>query len=103
MSVKLSKLQNQADKQESTLEIEIREVEGTPFRVIKNENGVNIIMGDQVLNKGFKEIKEAEDYIASKPWELILIAGAVYSDFINKVRREDNKCGVNKTRKENDN
>lgn len=100
--MKLSKLQNQADKQESTLEIEIREVEGTPFRVIKNENGVNIIMGDQVLNKGFKEIKEAEDYIASKPWELILIAGAVYSDFINKVRREDNKS-VNKTRKENDN
>lgn len=89
MKEKLSKLQDQADNNKSTLEVEVKEVEGTPFRIVKNEKQISIIMGDQVLKRGFDKIKEAEEYIVAKPWELILIAGAVYSEFINKIRKEN--------------
>ena len=89
MNEKLLNLQDQADRQESNLEVEIKEVEGTPFRIVRNEKEVSIIMGDQVLKRGFNEIEEAEDYVASKPWELILIAGAVYNEFITKIRKEN--------------
>jgi len=89
MNGKLSSLQDQADKQESTLEVEVKEVEGTPFRIVRNKKEVSIVMGDQVVKKDFKNVEDAEMYIEEKPWELILIAGAVYSEFINKIRKEN--------------
>ena len=82
-------MQDQVDKEQSTLEVEIKEVEGTPFRIVRNEKEVSIIMGDQVLKRGFYKIEEAEEYINEKPWELILIAGAIYSEFITKIRKEN--------------
>lgn len=89
MNEKLLKLQDQADKEQSTLEVEIKDVEGTLFRIVRNEKEISIIMGDQVIKKGFESIKDAEEYIDAKPWELILIAGAVYNEFITKIRKEN--------------
>lgn len=89
MKKKLLNSQENQDNNESTLEVEVKEVEGTPFRIVRNKKEVSIVMGDQVVKKGFESIKDAEEYIEKKPWELILIAGAIYSEFINKIRKDN--------------
>ena len=63
-----------------------------PFGIRTNEKYEYVItLGDQLASKKtFKDMNEAEKYIESKPWGLIvmLAIGVVHS--INKTKEEEN-------------
>ena len=88
MKKKSLSLSSQADNENSNL-VEVSEVKGTPFRIVKEENKIMIIMGDHVVKDGFESEQDAKEYILHKPWELILTAGAIYNEYINKIRKEN--------------
>lgn len=97
MKKKSLSLSNQADNENSNL-IKITEVDGTPFRIVteNEESGkelrdVKIIMGDHVVMQNLEDEEEAQQIIEDKPWGLILTAGAIYNEYINKIRKEENE------------
>lgn len=76
-----SNLSNQTDSNESGEEIK-KEVKDTPFTIIQHNNELKVTMGQNLLKSGFKTVEEAEKYIKSKPWELMLTANAVFYDSV---------------------
>ncbi|QCS36847.1 hypothetical protein [Tortoise microvirus 14] len=51
----------------------VKLIEGTPFHVVEREEGddYRIVMGNYLASQeSFQTVKEAEDYIKEKPWEL---------------------------------
>ena len=65
-------------------------VEGTPFAIVESENDFKIVMGQDVVQIGFKTQEEAEAYIAEKPWHLIMTASAIYQEFLKKIAKDEN-------------
>lgn len=63
---------------------EIEQVENTPFNLIKQDERVKIIIGNQIASeKDFPTFQGAKDYINSKPYELILISSYIYHNLVN--------------------
>ena len=78
--------QEEADSSKSTSIV--NNVENTPFKTIETEKaGVCIIFGDTMVKTGFQSHEDAEEWINSKPWELILNAGAIYGMYINETNK----------------
>jgi len=62
-----------------------------PFKIILHDDKYRITIGNQIVsNLGFNGITDAEEYIESKPWELIFNACAVIAhnvtEYINKSK-----------------
>lgn len=88
--MKSNKLNTQDQQDNSTSLVEIKEIEDTPFKIVNNEGKIMLIMGDNVLAQGFDSEDDARQYVKADSWELRLTAGAIYNEYINKVKREDN-------------
>ena len=68
------------------------EIDGTPFTGINIQNKWILVMGNDVASgKKFDTIEEARKYVESKPWELIVTAGSIFRDILNKNKRKEEK------------
>lgn len=70
------------------------EIEDTPFTAINIGNKWMLVMASSVASgKKFDTIEELEEYVESKPWELIVTAGSIFRDIINenKLKEEENE------------
>ena len=77
------------DSSSSTSLIEYKEVDNTPFTLVVSESKVSIVMGKHlVTNKTFDNVDDAKYYIAEKPWELLLIANAIYTSEVIELSKQ---------------
>ena len=87
--MKSNKLNSQENQDKATSLVDIKDIEGTPFKIVNNEGKIMLIMGDNVLAQGFKSENEAREYVKADSWELRLTAGAIYNEYINKIKKEE--------------
>ena len=83
-----------ADSLESTSENISKYVtlDETPFAVVEDGGKWIIVFGQyKASTREFNNVEEAEEYVHSKPWELILTAGYAYNDMVNELRAQDVK------------
>lgn len=64
------------------------QIEGSPFYALSKEKGVwHLGYGGQIVSgKTFKSINEIKHYIKSKPYDLIMVATAIFIELINKEK-----------------
>lgn len=64
------------------------QIRETPFTAIKEEDKPWIIvMGDALLKiTEYEDFKDVLKYVNKKPWELILLATAVFIEHANKIK-----------------
>lgn len=64
--------------------------EESPFTIVGSlEKGYKIVMGNQQISqKTFASIEEANIYVESKPWELIIVGCMVFRDSIIKYNKK---------------
>lgn len=66
------------------------------FAFIKKDKKINICLGGyKVCRKTFDTYKQAEEYLATKPWEIIINAAALF----NHKQQEENE-NASKTKKD---
>lgn len=81
-----------ADSGESTSESEnvtkYVTIEDTPFTTVIQDDSWIVVMGNyQVSSCKFKNSKDAVKYVKSKPWELILLATAAFTEITNEQKQ----------------
>lgn len=91
MKKKLSSMQEEQGNKAYNL-VEMNNVKGTPFTIVQRENDkgnleILVTMGNYVIKDKFKKVEDAEDYITDDSWELRLKAFAVYTQFINEIKK----------------
>ena len=75
------------ESQERLIETQVSK-EGV-FTLVKQEDGVRIVIQNMLASdKVFKTYEDAEKYIKSKPYQLILIASYLYGNMVNKLQNE---------------
>lgn len=81
------------DKEKSSSNnTEFEKIDNTPFTLIKTKKGWIIVMGNyQASNKTFNDKNEAELYIHSKPWELLLISSYIFNEEISNLKTKNNE------------
>lgn len=82
-SIELEKI----DKQQSNGKPIVITINDTPFNIVEHKEEILITIGNEVLKK-CETVESAVKYIESKPWELILNACAIYSEYITKTKKE---------------
>lgn len=71
----LGLLRNKETSSTEVKDIEWNKIENSPFATVKIDKRYHIVMGTSMMsNKQFKTRKEAENYVETKPWEIILTA-----------------------------
>ena len=79
------------DNEQSTFENvnKFQTVENTPFALIERNGKWGIVMGNQIVSdQYFDTTEEAERFIESKPWSLILVAALTFVDGAYQFRNE---------------
>lgn len=79
------------DNEQSTFENvnKFQTVENTPFALIERGGKWGIVMGNQLVSdQYFDTTEEAERFIESKPWSLILVAALTFVDGAYQYRNE---------------
>ena len=76
------------EKKEKTEKLfEITEIENTPFGVFSKDGEHNVVMKNQIVSdKSFNSKEEAIEWVNSKPWKLILIAGFIYNEGVKEIK-----------------
>lgn len=65
-------------------------VEETPFAVVEDCGKWVIVFGHYKASSiSFNNVEDAEKYIHTKPWELILTAAYAYNDMVNELRAKE--------------
>lgn len=92
----MKNLMYEQTSQEDVLEIKSEdiskyvEIEGTPFTAININSKWIIVMASSVASgKKFDTIEELNEYVESKPWELIVIAGSIFRDIMNENKLKE--------------
>lgn len=71
-----------------TENVEIKEgvepIMGTPFTTVEINGKYGIALGKNLLKTGFEKREEAEIFVQYLPWEIILPAAAIYTEFVTK-------------------
>lgn len=62
----------------------VEPIEGTPFNSVEINEKFAITIGRNVLKLGFETREEAEQYVQGLPWEIILMAAAIYTEYVIK-------------------
>lgn len=62
----------------------VEPIEGTPFSSVEINEKYAITLGNNVLKTGFETREDAEKYVQDLPWEVILPAAAIYTEFVTK-------------------
>lgn len=72
---------------------EREEIKDTPFDIIGNEeNGYKIAMGNNIVSPDTFESKfDAIKYVDSKPYNLIIVAAAIFYENIQKIKNTKNE------------
>lgn len=89
-----SKMCDQLLGKESCSEAEIDQFEwidiaNTPFRIVGKPGAYTLVLANMAVSgQSFGDRTEAEKYVASKPWDLILIATKIYSELIEARKNE---------------
>lgn len=84
----LSKSQEDSSSSSNLIE-QVHQVKGTPFTLVYAREQYHICIGNQVVgDKPFQTIPQAETYIKSKPWQLILTAGYIYGKLVEQKLQE---------------
>ena len=65
----------------------VEPIEGTPFNSVEINEKYAISLGNNILKIGFETREEAEKYVQSLPWDVILPAAAIYTEFVNKNKK----------------
>lgn len=76
-----------ADKKQSNGKPIVVTINNAPFNIIEHKGDILITIGNDVLSKQ-ETVEKAVEYIESKPWELILNATAIYTEYIEKIKKE---------------
>ena len=79
------------DNRQSTFENvnKFQTVENTPFALIEIEGKWGIVMGNQLVSdQYFNTTEEAERFIETKPWSLILVAALTFIDGAYQYKNE---------------
>lgn len=79
------------DNERSTFENvnKFQTVENTPFALIERDGKWGIVMGNQMVSdQYFDTTEEAERFIESKPWSLILVAALTFVDGAYQFKNE---------------
>ena len=85
-------MENHEEKQVAEELVRRTAVEDTPFTIIEEKDKETlIVIGDTLLAKIEGGLSEAQDYIDSKPWSLILLAGTVVANKINAYHKAKEK------------
>lgn len=64
-------------------------VENTPFALIKKNEKWGIVMGNQMVSdQYFDTTEDAERFIESKPWSLILVSALTFVDGAYQYKKE---------------
>lgn len=69
-------------------------VEGTPFNILEvHDEGAFIILGQYRVSETMNSVKECQDYIDKKPWNLILstVLGMVQNELKTQMSQYENK------------
>lgn len=69
------------------------EIKNTPFYAVGNKkDGYTICLaGCAVSPIKFERISKVIEYIAKKPWDLILVSTAIYNERIQEIKAERSK------------
>lgn len=62
----------------------VEPIMGTPFTTVEINGKYAIALGKNVLKIGFEKRAEAEILVQHLPWEIILPAAAIYTEFVAK-------------------
>lgn len=79
--------------EEKTVEREVEEMERHkaeegPFTIIGTKGSYNICIGNDVCHpEKFETVREANETIKKKDWDLILIAGIVYNEKVQAYKK----------------
>ena len=65
----------------------VEPIEGTPFNSVEINEKFAITLGKNVLKRGFETREEAEKYVQSLPWEIILPAAAIYCEYVTENKK----------------
>lgn len=70
----------------------VHQVEDSPFTIIYSNHAYHICIANQIVgNQPFKDITAAEEYIAQKPWQLILTSAYIYHKLVQQKVEEAEK------------
>ena len=73
------------------------------FGIVKQGKAYKIVMGNYLVSmKEFKSIKDAEDYIGTRPWDLIYTTILISIEYADKIQKDpENDKKVSEDSKEN--
>lgn len=79
--------QNSSNKQLESIDKEIRQSLGDGFFAVGTKNaGFVLCFTNQVVSeRKFASVDECQDYLNGRPWEVILIATAIYAKMLDEV------------------
>lgn len=73
--------------------VKMVKIENSPFTAIKQDEDDKwiIVMGENLASsKRFDELIDAEMYVESKPWELIMIGSIIFMQKTSEINKENN-------------
>lgn len=65
----------------------VEPIEETPFNTAEIDEKYAITIGKNILKLGFETREEAEQYVQNLPWDIILPAAAIYTEFVTKNKK----------------
>lgn len=78
----MEKINSAAEKTAKAEMPEVKKAEtDSIFTLVKDKDGVKICIGNYLISKNiFKTWKDAENYLKSKPYEIIINAACLFAD-----------------------
>ena len=67
-------------------------MEQIPFRIVLSDECYKIVLGNQIMtSRTFETTKDAEDYLNTKPWEIIMTMCAITCGLIKQQTKKTKK------------
>jgi hypothetical protein len=79
-------------KQENSQLMEYKQIEGTPFTLIRKENEYFVVMGNHRVTEGYDSEVEALNSIVNDKWLTILKMILIVNDRSKELDRENNSA-----------
>ena len=71
-------------KNEKTFKL--HEIEQSPFCIAEHDGKFTVIMKNYIVSEDFESKEDAEDYIAMKPWKLIVALIGIINETNNETK-----------------
>lgn len=74
-------------KQDSSIELEVKDIDNTPFKSVKTPDGYMLTFGKWAISsKKFKSHKEAARYVNQTDWQMILNVIGIMTDYQIEIK-----------------